>query len=116
MRCFRRLVTVHRRDAEGAESLLFLFCSERAQNKKIQPCGAYRLMKLVVLKRFQACRRRKEFFRCRPSCPETSGITGNGKDFPLCGLCASDERSEWAVNYYVGSSDPERVEGERAVN
>jgi len=76
--------------------LLFLFCSERAQNKKTQPCGAYRLMKLLLVNRLQASRRREGFFRCRP-------LTGNGNDFPLCVLCASKERSEWAVNYYTFS-------------
>ena len=78
--------------------MLFLFCSERAQNKKTQPCGAYRLMKLLLLNRLQASRRREGFFRCRP-------LTGNGNDFPLCVLCASKERSERAVNYYSQRSE-----------
>jgi hypothetical protein len=67
--------------AKGAESLLFLFCSEGAQNKKNQLCGAYGLVKLLLLNRLQACWRREGFFRCRP-------LTGNGNDFPLCVLCA----------------------------
>ena len=101
----------------GRGEFAILFCSERAQNKKTQPCGAYRVMKLLLLNRLQASWRREGFFRCRPSCPVKCanlfnwGHRQRKRLSSLRALCLerarppakqseADGRSEWAVNYY----------------
>ena len=65
----------HRRDAESAENLLFLFFTERAKNKKTYPAGN-RLIFLCHNQPFSQ-RQRKKYFTLRP-------LRLCGKIFFLC--------------------------------